>query len=300
MQSQPFSAAEIAPYQISRTSVSGLGDIKLFASYQGFLPTHNFGLQAGVKLPTGQYGGETDDGAVVGHPVFFKSGPLARQSLDTSLQAGTGSTDLIVGAYYFHPIKQNFDTYVNGQFQAAVSERLDTPGAEYRPGNQATVTAGLRYEAHANWVPQLQLNLLHKSANQGALADRSNTTGTVAYLSPGISASIRHNLQVYGFLQVPVYSHFVVTVVPSRQRRIGPSSNPLTVVANRGAPVKSAGDSVTSSAKLVPDSTVDWPLLCNAHVGLFQAPSATAAPPSASPCTKRRRAKSIAGNIGGD
>jgi len=206
-QPPPFTPTEIAPDQLSAARVSGIGDLKLVASYQGFLPTHNFGVLAGVKLPTGRYGGENEDGVVTGHPVFFNSGPLRGEALDASLQAGTGSTDAIVGAFWYQPIAQDFDAFVNGQFQAAVAHRMDTPGVDFRPGNQLSVNLGLRYEAHANWVPQLQLNLLHKSADQGALADRSNTAGTVAYLSPGMSVSLRNNLQAYGFVQVPVYSH---------------------------------------------------------------------------------------------
>lgn len=206
-QDQPYVPAQTAPEQVSGTRVSGIGDIKLLASYQGFLPTHNLGVQVGVKLATGDYGGETDDGAVVGHPTSFRSGPAQGEAVDTSLQAGTGSTDLIVGGYYYQPVSQNFDAFINGQFQAAVSQRLDTPGADYRPGNLTSMSLGLRYEAHANWVPQLQLNLQHKSADQGALADRPDTAGTVAYLSPGISVTLARNIQAYAFVQLPVYSH---------------------------------------------------------------------------------------------
>ncbi len=205
-QEQPYVPAQTAPDQLSGTRVSGLGDIKLLAGYQGFLPTHNLGVQFGVKLPTGNYGGETDDGTVVGHPTSFRSGPALGQALDTSLQAGTGSTDLIVGGYYYQPVCQNFDAFVNGQFQAAVAQRLAMPGADYRPGNLASMSLGLRYEAHADWVPQLQLNLQHKSADQGALADVPDSAGTVAYLSPGISVTLAGHVQAYAFVQVPVYS----------------------------------------------------------------------------------------------
>ena len=206
-QEPPFSADEVAPDQVSGSRLSELGDIKFIASYQGFLPTHNFGVQFGVKLPTGRYGGETEDGLVVGHPTKFRSGPFAGDALDTSLQAGTGSTDLIVGAYYYQPISQDFDIFVNGQYQAAIAEKLDRADADFRPGNQLTMSAGLRYEAHPDWVPQLQLNLLRKSADSGALADRANTAGTVAFLSPGVTVSLRKNLQAYAFVQVPVYSN---------------------------------------------------------------------------------------------
>ncbi len=203
----PYTPDETAPDQVSNAHVAGLGDIKVIGSYQGFLPTHNLGVQFGIKLPTGHYGGETDDGDFVGHPTTFHSGPGLGQSLDSSLQAGTGSTDLIVGAYYYQPVSQNFDMFVNGQFQAAVSERMDQPGANFRPGNLASASLGLRYEAHANWVPQVQINVFHRSADDGAFADTPDTAGTVAYVSPGISASLTKTLQFYAFVQVPVYSH---------------------------------------------------------------------------------------------
>lgn len=203
----PYTPSETAPDQISGAHVSGIGDAKILASYQGFLPTHNLGVQFGIKLPTGNYGGEDENSNLVGHPVTFRSGPGLGQSLDTSLQAGTGSTDLIVGGYYFQPVSQNFDAFVNGQFQAAIKENLNTPGADYRPGNTASISVGVRYEAHANWVPQLQINWLHKMADQGFLADRPDTEGTVAYLSPGISGSLTKNLQAYAFVQIPIYSH---------------------------------------------------------------------------------------------
>jgi len=53
---------------------------------------------------------------------------------------------------------------------------------------------------------QLQINVFHRSADQGAFADAPDTAGTVAYLSPGISASLTRNLQLYAFVQLPVYS----------------------------------------------------------------------------------------------
>src|SRR5258708_17637617 len=114
-------------------------------SYQGLLDMHNFGLQLGVKLRTGQSG--TD--------VKFRGGPDAGTPLDASLQPGTGSTDVIVGAYYYQAISQNFDFFANAQFQSAVSHHMDQPGNDYRPGNSTTVSFGLRYEANPRWVPQL-------------------------------------------------------------------------------------------------------------------------------------------------
>jgi len=193
----PYTPAETAPDQISGAHVANLGDIKLIGNYQGLLPTHNLGLQLGVKLPTGQYG----------TAVEFYDGPNVGTPLDASLQAGTGSTDVIVGAYYFQAISQNFDAFGNIQFQSAVTHKLSQPGDDFRPGNAATLSVGLRYEENPKWIPQLQLNLSRKAADQGALADTTDTAGTVAYLSPGLTAQVVTQLHAYAVLQIPVYSN---------------------------------------------------------------------------------------------
>ncbi len=196
-QTEPYTPAESAPDQISGAHVSNLGDVKLIANFQGILPTHNLGVQLGVKLPTGQYGSA----------VNFNDGPNVGTPLDTSLQAGTGSTDVIVGAYYFQAVSQNFDAFANVQFQAAVAHKLDQPGNDYRPGNTTTASFGLRYEENPKWIPQLQLNILRKNADQGALADTTDTAGTVAYVSPGLTGQVFHSLHAYSVLQFPVYSN---------------------------------------------------------------------------------------------
>lgn len=204
----------LTPDQLSGVGVSSLGDMKFITSFQGLLPTHNFGVQVGIKLPTGHYGGPNADGTgTVGNkPVAFSSGPNSQSAspdnlLDTSLQAGTGSTDLILGAYYYQAVSQDLDAFVNGQFQTAVAEKLNSSGEDYRPGNLATVSVGLRYEADPRIVPQLQVNFTDKGQDQGALADVPDSAGTAAYISPGISLNILHNTSIYSFVQIPVYSH---------------------------------------------------------------------------------------------
>ena len=46
-----------------------------------------------------------------------------------------------------------------------------------------------------------------KVQDQGALADTTDTAGTVAYLSPALTVQILHKLHAYGVFQVPVYSN---------------------------------------------------------------------------------------------
>jgi hypothetical protein len=193
-----FDSSEPLP-ALSYSRSSSLGDIKVTGGYQGFLPDHNFGVQLGVKLPTGTYG--TD--------VKFSSGPNAGSPLDASLQPGTGSTDIIVGSYYYRAINQSLEFFANAQFQSAVKSKQDQPGNDFRPGNSTTVTLGLRYETNPRLVPQLQVNLLHKGVDQGALADITDTAGYVAYLSPGLTVKAVDHFYVYGFAQLPVYSDLV-------------------------------------------------------------------------------------------
>ena len=184
---------------LSESRSSRLGDLKFIVDYQGILPGHNLGVQLGVKLPTGQYG----------TAVKFLDGPAAGSPLDASLQPGTGSTDIIVGAYYYRAVAFNFDAFANFQYQRALTSKQDQPGNDFRPGDSTSVSFGVRYEENPHWVPQLQMNLLHKNVDRGALADITDTAGYVAYLSPGLTARVVGSLYVYAFAQVPVYSDLV-------------------------------------------------------------------------------------------
>ena len=200
----------LTPDQLSSARVSGVGDAKIIAGYSGLLPRGNLTLQVGLKLPTGAYGGQNANGGpVVGrHPVSFgPAGNSGGMLLDTSLQAGTGSTDLILGALYHQPLSENVRGFAMAQVQTALAEKLDQLGSDYRPGNQANLTLGVRYESRTDLVPQLQLNYTHKSADQGALADTADTAGTTLFLSPGIIGRITSGLQAFAFVQLPVYSN---------------------------------------------------------------------------------------------
>ena len=202
--------------QLSTTKVKGFGDLRLVATYQGLLEDRNLGLQLGIKLPTGHYGGPSADGSgIVGrHPATFKGGPLSTNDspdnlVDTSLQAGTGTTDIIVGAYYHQAITTTVDAFVNGQYQAAIANRLHRAGEDFRVGNTTFVSFGARWQAAPTLVPQLQVNIAHKGADQGALADNPDSAGTIVYLSPGLTGTLSDHVQAFAFVQLPVASHLV-------------------------------------------------------------------------------------------
>ena len=54
-------ALPLSPDQLSSATANGIGDVKLVVSYQGLLASKNLGLQVGIKLPTGNYGGPSAD-----------------------------------------------------------------------------------------------------------------------------------------------------------------------------------------------------------------------------------------------
>ncbi len=201
----PYTSAETASSQLSQAEVYALGDMKVLGTYQGWMASHNLGLEFGLKLPTGAYGGANSQGQSFGHPLNFSSGPNAMTPLDASLQAGTGSTDLLLGGFYFQSLSEDFDGFVNGLLQSALWHRLDQPGGSYRPGNQFNLSAGVKDVGLGAWSPQLQLNFTDRRHDQGDLADTADTAGRVLYLSPGLSYSLARTY-LYAFVQFPVYS----------------------------------------------------------------------------------------------
>ncbi|WP_124949732.1 TonB-dependent receptor [Sulfuriferula thiophila] len=174
----------------SYSHTQSLGDIKLIGRYQGFFPDAKTGMMLGLKLPTGK------------QDYNFSSGPMAGMPLDRSLQPGTGSTDLIVGAYHFDTLTPTLDWFAQALYQTAMDTRND-----YRPGNALNLNLGVRYTGFGNIMPQLQLNAQTRSSDSGANADPANTGGKLAYLSPGATIKVSDNIKVYGFVQLPVYQY---------------------------------------------------------------------------------------------
>jgi hypothetical protein len=173
---------------LSSSHSSSIGDVRVLARYQGLTAQHDTGIQFGLKLPTGS------------HDVRFASGSEAGELLDRGLQPGSGTTDLLLGAYRFGTLDQDFDWFGQGQLQVALDSR-----DEYRTGASINLNAGLRYMAHPRVTPQLQLNLRAQRRDSGAQADAANSGGMLLDLSPGVSVELSRGLHAYGFVQVPLY-----------------------------------------------------------------------------------------------
>ncbi len=175
---------------VSSSRGAGIGDIRLLGRYQGFSEDHSFGVQVGVKLPTGR----TED--------TFGSGPQAGEPVDRGLQLGTGSTDLLIGVYKFGDATMQWGYFAQASYQVAVAHQ-----AAFRPGNGLNVNAGFRYTGWEKATPAIQLNVRAEKPESGAEADTANSGATLAYLSPGVTVHVSNQFHLYAFVQVPIYQH---------------------------------------------------------------------------------------------
>ncbi len=174
---------------ISSSRSSSIGDVRVLARYMGLSEERDWGLQFGLKLPTGD-----------SHGVDFDGGPQQGQMVDRGLQPGTGSTDLLVGAFKFGAIGETADWFGQALLQIPVAS-----DRSFKPGVGANLTAGVRYRGLGAVVPQMQLNSRIEKRETGSEADTPNSGATLVYFSPGATLNVSGKTSVYLFGQVPVY-----------------------------------------------------------------------------------------------
>ena len=172
---------------------SRLGDIRVTGRYQRrsenleHASLSYYGLNFGLKLPTGKWDLVNADG----------------EEAERSLQPGTGTTDALLGAYYSQLLgHSNSSWFVQALWQAPLNSRDD-----YRPGQRLSFDLGYRYEASEGVGLMIQLNALFKGRDSGAQADAEDSGGRFLFVSPGISIALSKKVQLYGFVQLPVYQY---------------------------------------------------------------------------------------------
>ena len=176
-----------------RWDFTALGDVRVMArrrlaSFEDQTPSASVAaLNFGLKLPTGKTDRKNADG----------------DAAERSLQPGSGTTDLLVGASYSsqRPV-QNLSTFVQGLMQLPLHSK-----DEYKPGNRVSLDAGVRYGVGEQVGLLLQANGLWRGRDRGAEAEPEDTGGTSLFLSPGVSYSIGKAINLYGFFQVPLYQY---------------------------------------------------------------------------------------------
>ena len=166
-----------------------LGDARVIGRYTFTPPAHStgaFGIQFGVKLPTGEHDVANGDGDVA----------------ERSLQPGSGTTDGILGVYYSGKLGDKASWFTDANVIAPFGERAD-----YKPGTRVGFDIGASYPVTGSVSLLLQLNSHWKDRDSGGEAEPEDTGGTFVHLSPGVSVSLDPKTRLYGFVQLPIYQY---------------------------------------------------------------------------------------------
>lgn len=179
-----------------QTKFSQLGDIRVLGKYrfENDNPFSGNGIRFGLKLPTGAINKTMSPAD--------PADPTTPYALERSAQPGSGSTDLILGAYHFSGTPGSALTwFVSGEAQSAIRTRDN-----YRPGNSLSLNLGLGYALSGTTSALLQLNAQHRARDTGANANPASG-GHSLNLSPGLTMAVTPQAQVYGFVQLPLHQY---------------------------------------------------------------------------------------------
>src|SRR2546423_4176720 len=169
-----------------------IGDLRVLGRRQGRSENVEaqrldfYGANFGVKLPTGS------------QDVRNTEGDLAERTL----QPGTGTTDLLAGGYFRRMLGSGRSWFADVLVQQPLNSR-----ANFKPGRRTSLDLGYRIEATDKLGVMLQLNALHRARDAGSDAEPDDSGGRFLFFSPGVSYVLTEKLQVYGFLQLPLYQY---------------------------------------------------------------------------------------------
>jgi hypothetical protein len=174
--------------------ITDIGDLQIVGTYSGFSPDMSTGLSFGVKLPTGNYTGPT--------------GPLGGPEFDRDSLPGTGSTDLIVGAYHAGKLNAggSLNYFLQARYQFAIATR-----DQYRPGNELDTAAGITYNLGAvgpvtKVAPVLQLINSYRLHDTGDNADPLNSGYERLLIAPGIDLRV-NKVHLSADVEIPIYQY---------------------------------------------------------------------------------------------
>ncbi len=163
-----------------------IGDVRLQGIYTGFSPDMSTGLNAGLKLPTGDYT----------YPHF-----------DRDTEIGSGSTDALLGAYHRGVLTSD------ARFGYFIQDNLEVPfltHGGYLPGTENDAALGVYYNGWSwngvKMTPIAEVLNSYRSRDRGWAADTPNSGYERILLTPAIELDYQ---RVMVFLDVgfPVYVH---------------------------------------------------------------------------------------------
>jgi len=169
-----------------------VGDVRLVGRYQRSLEGSDVaprtaGVFFGLKLPTGRIDLANSDG----------------DTAERSLQAGTGTTDLIAGAIYHQQLAATGAAwFAQVQLQRPLNSRDG-----FRPGAQFALDVGYAQPFSERLSGLVQLNAVVKGRDRGSEAEPDDSGSRSLFLSPGVSYKVGEALRLYAYYQQPLYQH---------------------------------------------------------------------------------------------
>jgi hypothetical protein len=165
---------------------SKAGDAQVLARWQapGSAAGLGWALTGGLKLPTGSTGLVNAEGT-----------PAER-----TLQPGSGTTDLIVGASARIVIGISDALSLQGNWTEALAAHDG-----FKPGRRVDLSAGWAHAMSPAWSVLLQANLARRERDSGVQAEPALSGSTTLSLSPGVSVLAAAGDTLYAFVQLPIY-----------------------------------------------------------------------------------------------
>ena len=167
---------------------AALGDVRLLGVYSGFSNDMSTGVVFGAKLPTGDWR----------YPNFDR---------DTSI--GSGSTDVMLGAYHAGSLTADntWSWFAQGMWQHAVAAQ-----GGYRPGDEIDAALGVDYSSGVIWgqaaiTPTMELLVSDRAHDGGVASNQPNSGYSRFFVAPGAEA----DYQAWKFFvsaEVPIVQHF--------------------------------------------------------------------------------------------
>jgi hypothetical protein len=178
-------------------SHGALGDIRIRGIYSGFSADMSTGLTFGLKLPTGD---------------------STYADFDPDTEIGSGSTDLLLGAYHLGRLSSDnrWSYFVRGQLQQPIAHK-----SQYRPGNEIIGVGGVYYDAAASGsgakvTPLIQLTAAYRGHDGGPMGHPEDSGYTRLIVSPGLEVRLSR-VRLYAEAGFAVYNNMSGNQLVARQ-----------------------------------------------------------------------------------
>ena len=164
----------------------GLGDIRIMGVYSGFSPDMSTGITFGLKLPTGS---------------------STNPDFGADVQIGSGSTDVLLGAYHRGQITIDGSWSYFGQ---VLWQHEITTQHDYKPGYELNGSAGISYNnfkiGNVDVTPIFHVIVSHRGRDGGLEGETDDTGYTRLLVSPGISVAV-DRWKLYADVEIATWQH---------------------------------------------------------------------------------------------